>query len=374
MRVAHIVRTFLPTSQTFIHTQLRAQRDLDQAVFTRKRENELDFPFDPVYIVPGPRQSGAIMRRLPLGSRRASRRLTAALRAYQPDVIHAHFAWTAGYALSTVRELALPLIAAFHGRDVYSPATSVPHFMQVYPSLFNTGTAFTCVGPTARTELQRLGCPASRLRVVPVGIDLEDFPFAPAPAKRPLILLQVGRLVPKKGADTTIAAYALARSRLGASELWIVGDGPERRSLEQQARTSGLSDHVRFWGALPPAEVRQLMGRSHLGVQPSRVAPDGDREGTPTTIIEMQARGVAVAATRHTDIPFVVPFPERLVAETDATALADELVRLSDMSSIDRTGYLSAARALVERQHDARQIQSQLQALYAECLTRYPSN
>jgi glycosyltransferase involved in cell wall biosynthesis len=145
----------------------------------------------------------------------------------------------------------------------------------------------------------------------------------------------------------------------------IVGDGPDRDALMRLARDAGVADRVDFRGSLPPAEVRALLGTAHLGLQPSRVGPDGDREGSPTVILEMQARGIDVVATDHADIPFIVPEPGRLVAEGDPEALGEELVRRATMSSTERAIALEAGRALVARQHDARRIATQLRDLYA---------
>ena len=368
LRLAHIIRRFLPISETFIHTTLCAQADIVQAVFTRHRENELQFDFPDVRLIPRRRLSRAV-RWIPGAALRVDP-LFRAVRRFRPDVIHAHFAWNAALAMPVASGLSVPLVASFHGADVYVPGRSMPEFEQTYAELFATGSIFTCVGPGAASELQSLGCPPDRLRIVPVGIDLSGFTFAPAPREDSLVILQVSRLVPKKGVDTTLAAFARALPHLGSAELWLIGDGPERPALEELAQQLGICGAVRFLGSLPPAEVRGRMARAHIGVQPSRRAPNGDAEGTPTVLLEMQARGVDVAATRHTDIPVIVAFPDRLVPEEDAEALADELIRLAHLSERERNERLAAGRSLVERQHDARQIAHQLRGIYAEAADR----
>jgi glycosyltransferase involved in cell wall biosynthesis len=294
--------------------------------------------------------------------------LTRAVGAFRPDVIHAHFGWSGVSAGRVAESLRTPYIVAFHGSDVYRPGVMIRDFARKYARIFQTGAAFTCVGPRAGIELQRLGCPPDRLSIVPVGIDLEDFSFAPSPRDERTVLLQVGRLVPKKGVDTTLTAFAHALPSIGDCELWIAGDGPERPRLEVLAHRLGVAHSVRFLGEQTPAGVRELMGKAHIGVQPSRQAPDGDREGTPTVILEMQARGVDVAATDHADIPSIVPFPEHLVAEGDAPSLARELARLARLSDAERTARLKAARSLVERQHDARRIRRRLRDIYTAAL------
>lgn len=370
-----MVTDFLPASETFVYTQLQAQGELHQAVFTRRRTNADIFPFSPVSVDPVGRYSAAVMNLLP-GAKRLSnpyrRRLVRRLRSFEPDVIHAHFGWGAVDALPSAAELSIPLLTAFHGADVYAPDSSVPGMPDSYRRLFATGTLFTCVGPRAAAELVQRGCPEDRIRLVPVGIDLGQFRFAPAAPGDPLILLQVGRLVPKKGVDTTIRAFARAQSDLGGSELWIVGDGPERKPLTRLVASLGISARVTFWGAQAGSEVRRLMGKAHIGIQPSKAAPNGDREGSPTVIIEMQASGVDVVATRHSDIPFIVPRPGDLVAEDDVEGLANELSRRVRLGPSQRNDRLAEARAFVEDRHDASRIAKQLGEIYGDAIARGP--
>lgn len=359
MRIAHVTRQFLPTSQTFIYTQLQAQEDLEQCVVAQRRVNADAYPWPSTWQLP------ASLRRLErLGLDPFRRLLVHPVRRFGADVLHAHFGWRGLDALRAARQLRIPLLTAFHGRDVYSPRHRPGGADGLYDALFEHGAAFSCVGPRARDELVRHGCPPERVHVVPVGLDLRAFPFAPAPREERLRIVQVARLVAKKGVDTAIQAVAAARSRLPDAELVIVGDGPDRDRLERLAAEAGVADRVDFRGPLPPAEVRELIGTAHIGLQPSRVGPDGDREGSPTVILEMQARGVDVIATDHADIPFIVPEPRRLVPEGDAEALADALVRRATLSSGDRTLSLRAGRALVERQHDAQRIARLLRSLY----------
>jgi colanic acid/amylovoran biosynthesis glycosyltransferase len=347
LRVAHVVKAYLPLSQTFIHTQLEAQRDLTQMVVTRRRVDGATFPSGRVWELD--RLSRRLDSRLP-GARIFGRRAVHPLRRFEPDVLHAHFGWMGHDALVASRALRVPLVVAVHGRDVYAPLYRPGSAREAYGDIFRSGATFTCVGPRAARELADAGCPQDRLHIVPVGIDLERFPFSPAPAVEPVVFLQVARLTPKKGVDVTLRAFSAARASLDA-ELWIVGDGPQRDELHGLARDLGIAARVRFHGALAPSEVSALMARAHVGVQASRVAADGDREGSPTVLIEMQARGVDVVATRHADIPFIVAHPDELVDEGDVEGLAAALVE-------------AAGRALVERQHDATSIRSTLRHVY----------
>jgi colanic acid/amylovoran biosynthesis glycosyltransferase len=118
---------------------------------------------------------------------------------------------------------------------------------------------------------------------------------------------------------------------------------------------------------LPHEEYRAAMRRAHVCIQPSRTAADGDSEGgAPTVLLEMQAAGIPVVATRHADIPNVVADPDALVEEEDVDGLAAALVRLAGLSEDDWRTLAEHGRALVEAEHDARSVAGQVEALYGE--------
>src|SRR5439155_13466167 len=102
---------------------------------------------------------------------------------------------------------------------------------------------------------------------------------------------------------------------------------------ERLAAKLDCADAVRITGMVSHTEYRELVAGAHVCLQPSRTAADGDTEGgAPTVILEMQALGIPVVATRHADIPFVVPRPEELAPEGDVDALADALCRVAGES------------------------------------------
>ncbi len=279
-------------------------------------------------------------------------------------------------SLSNASEpLGLPLITSFHGRDVYSPGWGwrKGSARSIFSDLFEKGSGFTCVGPNAREELIRNGCPSELLDVVKVGVDLSTFPFRARRTRRPLVILQIARLTEKKGVDLTLRAYARARPDLGEAELWIVGDGHLRRPLVTLSQDLGIGDSVRFLGALPHNEVRDLLARAHIGVQPSRTAKDGDKEGSPTVLLEMQAAGLPVVASDHADISSIVAYPEELVEEDDWVGVANALVRVAGLSDSERIQRAAAGRELIEREHDVRQIARQLEIMYREISQRFHS-
>jgi glycosyltransferase involved in cell wall biosynthesis len=233
--------------------------------------------------------------------------------------------------------------------------------------LFADGTLFIVEGPAMEAHAKRVGCDGARLRVVPIGIDLRELELGPARKEGTFVVLQAARFEEKKGVDLTIRAFAAARAALGDAELWLIGDGALKSSLEALVSDLGVEDAVRFHGMVSYTEYQALSARANVCVQPSRTASDGDTEGgAPTVLLEMQAIGVPIVATRHADIPFVAARPEELVEEEDVDALAAAIVEIAGESDDERAKRRAEGRSFVERRHDVTVTAATVEQLYEE--------
>jgi colanic acid/amylovoran biosynthesis glycosyltransferase len=162
---------------------------------------------------------------------------------------------------------------------------------------------------------------------------------------------------------------------LPPSELWLLGDGELRSELEALAGELGVSDAVKFRGMISHNEYERVIRAAHVAIQPSRTASDGDTEGgAPTVLIEMQAAGLPIVATRHADIPFVVHDPGLLVEEEDVGGLAAALVQVASTSDRDYVTRAEYARNFIEEHHDARLTAKEIAAVYCEALGGSPSS
>lgn len=136
--------------------------------------------------------------------------------------------------------------------------------------------------------------------VVPVGIPIEAIRKAAGePAAEPAQpgaepappLIYAGRLLREKRVDLLIEAVALLPQAPDPSTplLAILGTGPERDQLEEQARDLGLAERIRFLGHLATnADVWRALGRAKVAVQPS------SREGFGLFPLEAMAAGLPV--------------------------------------------------------------------------------
>lgn len=370
--VGHVVRDYLPRSATFVHTLLRAQTRFTPHVLAKHVRNRDEFPIDRVDELAAP---------APLAAR-ARRRASALLSGYRGTyahgiattarrqgcvLLHGHFGWSGTEAVRASQRLEIPLVTTFYGRDVSDPERDGGAGR--YRELFARGTIFVCEGPAMAKHLSENGCPPERIRIVRIGLALDQWPFAPPDPAEPLVVMQVSRFVEKKGIDLTLRAFAAARDQLGPSELWLVGDGRLRPELERLAERLGIASDVRFLGMLAYGEYQEAVRRAQVCLQPSRTARDGDTEGgAPTVLLEMYARGIPVVATRHADIPFVAAEPDELVAEEDVDGIARALVASLRRDPADRRVRAERARTLVEEHHGAAALADQVADVYEEAL------
>jgi len=145
------------------------------------------------------------------------------------------------------------------------------------------------------------------------GLDFERFPPPPpcppggngSEPGRPVMLLSVGRAVPKKGYDDLLAALALVPADL-AWRLVHIGGGPLRRRLMRRAERLGLASRIEWRGALPQPEVLAACRAADLFVLAAKVAADGDRDGLPNVLMEAQSQRLACIATAVSGIPELI--------------------------------------------------------------------
>lgn len=368
--VGHVLHRYLNRSETFIYTTLRFQTAFRPAVLARFTDHLDEFPIDNLHELKADRRvRSRIARRLAVRTRGYSRNgydyeLGRAARAARCVALHAHFGPTGSRSLHAASQLGLPLITTFYGRDISDS------FGCSYDELFRNGDMFVCEGPVMKESLSEVGCPAERIRIARIGVDLALFEYVVPVRSSPFIVLQAARFVEKKGVDLSIRAFASALPSLPPAELWLLGDGELRPDLEALASELGVSESVRFLGMLSHGEYQAVIRAAHVAIQPSRTAADGDTEGgAPTVLLEMQASGIPVVATNHADIPFVVPCPERLVEEEDVAGLAEALVETASISDDEYRDRAEKARAFVEATHDARITAKAIVAVYREVIS-----
>lgn len=307
--------------------------------------------------------------------------LARAWRARTPDVVHSHY-WMSGLAsLRAARELGLPLLHTYHAlgavkrRHQGSADTSPPERTgcEIEVGLGCDRVVATCRDEV--TELVRMGVPAGRITVVPCGVDTARFtPVGPVAPRGPFRyrLLQLGRLVPRKGAAVSVAALA----RLPDTELVVAGgpprhrlDGdPEVRRLRAAARDAGVADRVRFTGGVDPSGVPALLRSADVVLCPADYEPFG--------IVPLEAmacgRPVVASAIGGQLDTVAGPGTGRLVPPGDPEALARAVAALLADPAARRACAVAGRRRVLTRYGWPR-IAAATEAAYCEVLDAEPA-
>lgn len=196
-----------------------------------------------------------------------------------------------------------------------------------------------------------------QLYIVRNGIDLQQFRAIPLSTTGQACILGVGSLLPVKRWDRLFEA-ALSLKRRGADFLVrLVGDGPLRLSLTQQAQALGVADCIEFMGHRD--DIPGLLAHATFLVHTS------DSEGCPNVIMEAMACGRAVVATDVGDTPSVVDHQKTgfVVPRGDDAALAERMATMiADRELCRRMG--EAGRVKAEREFGLDRLVSETLAAY----------
>jgi phosphatidylinositol alpha-1,6-mannosyltransferase len=209
-------------------------------------------------------------------------------RGFGPDVvISGHIVMSPG-----VRALGCPWVQYLYAKEIGARAGLARRAIRA------ADAAIAISEHTRRLALQ-LGVPASRMRVVPPGVDLPHVGARSRVAHPRPTILTVARLEDRyKGCDTLIRALPLVRARVpGGVELAVLGNGPLRPWLERLGHANRVADAVRFLGDVSDTERDGWFDRSAVFAMPSRLPAGGvGGEGFGIVYLEASARGVPVVA------------------------------------------------------------------------------
>ncbi|WP_298620774.1 glycosyltransferase family 4 protein [uncultured Zoogloea sp.] len=159
---------------------------------------------------------------------------------------------------------------------------------------------------TQRVLVDEMGIAPDRVCLIENGVDTKRFSPGPDdPAFRARfglagkrIVVAVGRLIARKGFDQTIRAWPQVFAAHPDCHLLIIGDGPQRASLQALVDQSGVAHSITLAGALSDADLLSAYRSAALFAMPNRTMPDGDTEGFGLTFLEANACGRAVVGGR----------------------------------------------------------------------------
>ncbi len=270
----------------------------------RETHNGIDV-LHPRYLLPPKIGMTVAPFTLAAGAIAAVRRLLT--EGYEFDAIDAHYYYPDGVAAALLaRHFNKPFAVTARGTDLnLLPQYTVPRKLMQWAA--SNASASIGVCSALVDVLRSWGIPAGRLHVMRNGVDLLRFrPLPQESARAELglsgspLLLSVGYLVERKGHHIAIDALARLLPAHPQARLVIIGEGPERDTLQAQCRALGLQDRVLFTGALPNIDLFRWYSAADVMILAS------SREGWANVLLESMACGTPVVASRIWGTPEVV--------------------------------------------------------------------
>jgi alpha-1,6-mannosyltransferase len=283
--------------------------------------------------------------RLPLGAGA----LKDTLRRLAPDfvILHDPF-WRPAEVTRTAHRLGARVVAVHHASPALQ-AAGIPGPDTVYLQFLKRvyRNAYEEVDAVMSAVDSRHDCGRSAALPLRFGLDPA---FRPGPAQRGRHLLYVGRLSLEKRVCDLLAAAAAAPWR---PPVWLVGDGPARGALEQQALRLGLSGRLRF---LPFVSERRRLAQLYRGA--ACVVAPGPHETFGLAVLEAAASGGRVVACSCTPAAAVAG----VLVEPFEPKNPRDLLRAIE-ASLATEADASAAAALAERFTWERVFEAELKGL-----------
>lgn len=223
------------------------------------------------------------------------------------DLIHAHFAWSAGYAGVKIKEkYNKPLIVTGHGYDINDLPQRSKKFKEEITNVFKSADKVLTVSEENSNSLKGMGI--TDVKVFPNGYAKELFHFRDMQKSReklnlPLdrkIILTIGNLETVKGYEYLVKALDIVRETNPNSLCLHIGAGSLEGQLKELVKERNLDSHIKFLGRIPHNELVRYFGASNFFVSSSL------SEGNPTVMFESLGCGKAFIGTKVGGVPEII--------------------------------------------------------------------
>ncbi len=236
------------------------------------------------------------------------------------------------------RWLGCKMINYIHGEEITTVSNYRFFGRKRRKSLHNNDAIVAVSNFTRQALIDLMDVPSEKIELITNGVDLNKFqPGSVDPAlveryglESKRVLLTVGRLIPRKGFDTTIRALPTILKRCPNVHYLIVGSGPYEEELRSLTASLDVTEHVTFTGRIPDDELAAHYHTSDLFLMPNRELSDHDTEGFGLVFLEANACGRAVIGGRAGGVVEAVRDKQNglLVDGTKTDEVAAAVIRL----------------------------------------------
>ena len=302
-------------------------------------------------------------------------RLAKILKEHKVDVLHCHAHKTTVYGAVAGALAGTPVVLAHvHGlrrsRSVRRKLTNLLLFQKI--------DRIIGVANSVKEDVLKNNwfLSADKVSVLENSVDygrFADVSISKADAKQKLglpsdafVLGTIARFGPYKGHNFLVSAFKKVKSEVPSAQLLLVGEGPFKQDIQQQAATAGIDQSVHFLGQRN--DIPELLRAMDVFVLPSIGS-----EGMPRVLLEAMAAGIPCIGTGIGGTPEVLCDGDvgYLVPAKDADALAEAMITLANTPEQELKGLIERARARIRTHfsHDvvAKKLGSMYQAEIGHC-------
>ena len=198
-----------------------------------------------------------------------------------PDIFVPNVFVSGWYAARWAQSVGIPSIAAHRSDEAYYWGMVERFIVGSSPWRIS---GLLCVNNHLKSRVEALGANKTKIRVIPSGVPI---PAKVSSQSSPLKVVYVGRLVQKqKRIHETLEALLKVTKLLPDVTITFIGDGVERDSLERKTQSKGLTQRIKFIGAIPSEKLAEELINHHVLVLLS------DYEGTPGAVMDAMACGL----------------------------------------------------------------------------------
>ena len=305
------------------------------------------------------------------------RKIYRIIKREKPDIVHTHTAKAGATGRLAAHLARVPVIVhTFHGHafENYFSQTQSRFFVTIEKALAKLTHRIIAISPRQKRDLvdrYRIA-PESKVRVVPLGFELERFlrtekngalkASLGIPASHRLLGI-IGRLVPIKNHAMALRVLKQLSSQEPNVHLCIVGDGESRRDIERMAEELGVRKHVHFLGWVKEIE------RIYEGLDVLLLT--SLNEGTPVAVIEAMASSVPVVATSVGGVPDLLQGDRNGLScrVNDVDEMAAKVRRLLEDADL-ASELCRNAKSFAEKNYSYQRLVRDIDELYLELLAK----
>lgn len=292
--------------------------------------------------------SAVRVEQLPPGEEEQAGWIKTLLEGTTADVLLERYSLHSGPGLQAAKRLGVRYVLEVNAPLVeeavrYRGLTDTAAYLERERSLIAASDRIIAVSSGIRAHALASGAAASRVRVIPNGVDLALFRragrervWADLGLAGKTVVGFAGSLKPWHGVLDLVAAFACLTGRV---HLLLVGDGPEAAAVAAAGARRGLNGRVTMTGSVPHSSVPDYLSAMHIGVAP--YLPQERFYFSPLKVAEYMAAGLPVVASDQGDLAATLGGAGLLVPPGDTARLAGALRQLVG----DERARLSMGRA-----------------------------